>query len=101
MLKISKRILTTWRPCKKKKKMNEAIDAARQLGLEGNESLQFIRKQQELQRAERQEAAKRPKESDKRLKKPDKRLNEPAKRLNEAAKRLNDKGSMNYKWQSS
>ena len=36
--------------------MNEAIDAARQLGLEGNEALQFIREQQELQRAERQDA---------------------------------------------
>ena len=47
MIQISKRILTTWRPCKK---MNEAIDAARQLGLEGNDALQFI-EQQELRTA--------------------------------------------------
>ena len=63
--------------------MNEAIDAARQLGLEGNEALQFIREQQELQRAERQEA----REEAERVRQETERARQEAERGREEAER--------------
>ena len=74
MLQISKRILTTWQPCKKKKKWSNWRRKTTWIGRKWSKPFNSYENSMSCNVQRGKKPAKRPKEPDKRLKEPEEQL---------------------------